>query len=49
MAIPTFVPATTTSDTSSQAIPSIIPAVVDTSSPVVKDPVQKCQHDVQSC
>ena len=50
MAIPTFVPATTTSDASSQAIPSIIPAVVDTSSPVVKDPVKNVKHDVKlSC
>ena len=45
MAIPTFVPATTTFDASSQAIPSIIPAVVDTSSPVVKDPVKTVKHD----
>ena len=47
MAIPTFVPATTTSDVSSQAIPSIVPAVVDTSSPVVKDPVKNVKHDVK--
>jgi hypothetical protein len=47
MAIPTFVPATTTSDASSQAIPSIVPAVVDTSSPVVKDPVKNVKHDVK--